>query len=223
MADLRSRTIGEKIVYFYVNNPEGRLVGVVPTRRLLMSDPTTRIESIMVGHVVAVPSSATVLTACELLARHRLRALPVVDGDGKMLGVVDITMFTEELSDVAERHASEDAFQLIGIKIQSARERSPWIGFRYRFPWLLCNIVGGISCAFLIGRYEAFLDSVIVLALFIPVVLSLSESVSIQSTTITLQSLHQGCLNWGVLIRALRKEFSDPETLKASGNLSLAA
>ena len=207
LGDLRTRTIGEKIVYFYVVDVEGRLVGVVPTRRLLMSDPTTRIEALMVRNVVAVPGSASVLAACELFLRHRFLALPVVDADGKMVGVVDITIFTEELSDVAERHAAEDAFQLIGIKVQSARERSPWIGFRYRFPWLLCNIAGGIACALLVGRYEAFLDSVIVLALFIPVVLSLSESVSIQSTTITLQSLHQGCLSWGVLIRALRKEF----------------
>lgn len=207
LSELRSRTIGEKIVYFYVNDANGRLVGVVPTRRLLMSDLAARIESIMVGHVVAVPASATVLVACELLARHRLLALPVVDADGKMLGVVDITMFTEELSDVAERHAAEDAFQLIGIKVQSARERSPWIGFRYRFPWLLCNIIGGILCAFLVGHYEVFLDSVIVLALFIPVVLSLAESVSIQSTTITLQGLHHGRTSWALLARALRREF----------------
>lgn len=207
LADLRERPIGEKIVYLYVVNADGRLAGVVPTRRLLMSDPATRIEAIMVGHVVAVPSSATVLTACEMLARHRLLALPVVDGDGKMLGVVDITMFTEELSDIEERHASEDAFQLIGIKIQNARERSPWIGFRYRFPWLLCNIVGGITCAFLVGHYEAFLDSVIVLALFIPVVLALAESVSIQSTTITLQSLHHGRTSLARLVKALRREF----------------
>jgi magnesium transporter len=207
LSELRSRTIGEKIVYFYVNDADGRLVGVVPTRRLLMSDPAARNETIMVGHVVAVPASATVLVACELLARHRLLALPVVDANGKMLGVVDITMFTEELSDVAERHAAEDAFQLIGIKVQSARERSPWIGFRYRFPWLLCNIAGGILCAILVGRYEVFLDSVIVLALFIPVVLNLAESVSIQSTTITLQGLHHRRTSWSLLARALRREF----------------
>jgi len=207
LSALRSKAIGEKIVYFYVNDGDGRLVGVVPTRRLLMSDPGARIETIMVGHVVALPASATVLAACELLARHRLLALPVVDADGKMLGVVNITMFTEELSDVAERHAAGDAFQLIGIKIQSARERSPWIGFRYRSPWLLCNVVGGILCAFLMGHYEAFLDSIIILALFIPVVLSLAESVSIQSTTITLQSLHHGRTSWALLVRALRREF----------------
>ena len=207
LTDLRGRPIGEKIIYFYVVDAGGRLMGVVPTRRLLMSDPSARIAAIMVPNVVAVNGSASVLTACELFIRHRFLALPVVDADGKMLGVVDITLFTEEMSDVAERHAADDAFQLIGVKVQNARERSPWIGFRYRFPWLLCNIVGGISCAILVGRYEAFLDSVIVLALFIPVVLNLAESVSIQSTTITLQSLHRGRLSWGVLLRALRKEF----------------
>ncbi len=208
LAELRSRTIGEKIVYFYVIDPDGRLVGVVPTRRLLMSDPASRIEAIMVRNVVAIPSSASVLDACEMFVQHRFLALPVVDGAGKMIGVVDIAMFTEEMSDVAEHHAAEDAFQLIGVKLQVARERTPFRSFRYRFPWLMCNIAGGIACAFLVGRYEVFLDSVIVLALFIPVVLALSESVSIQSTTITLQSLHQGRMSWGLLARALRREFA---------------
>jgi magnesium transporter len=111
------------------------------------------------------------------------------------------------MSDVAEHRAAEDAFQLIGVQIQAARERSPWLGFRSRFPWLICNIMGGIGCALLISRYEVFLESVIILALFIPVVLALSESVSIQSTTITLQSLHKGRITWSVLFRALRREF----------------
>ncbi len=208
LAELRGRTIGEKIVYFYVVDDEGRLVGVVPTRRLLMSDLTARVENIMVRSVVAVAATASVLEACEMFVRHRFLALPVVDGDGKMIGVVDITMFADEMSDVAERQSADDVFQLIGVKLQSARERSPFVSFRYRFPWLITNIAGGVACAFLVGRFEVFLDSVIVLALFMPVVLALSESVSIQSTTITLQSLHRGRIGWRFLFRALRRELA---------------
>ncbi len=208
LASLRSRVIGEKIVYFYVVDAEGRLVGVVPTRRLLMSEPATPISDLMVRHVVALPQTACVIDACQLFMDHRLLALPVVDADRRMLGVVDITVFTEELSDVAERQAIDDAFQLIGVRIQSTRERSPWISVRFRLPWLLFNVLGGMACALLASRYEVFLDHFIVLALFIPVVLSLAESVSIQSTTITLQSLHKRRLGWSFVSRALRREFA---------------
>lgn len=208
LASLRAGNVGEKIVYFYVVDAVQKLVGVVPTRRLLMADPAARVDQIMAHHIVTVPRSATVLAALELFIRHRFLALPVVDEGGRLLGVVDLTVFTEEMSDLAERQAADDAFQLIGVKLQAARERSPWISFRYRFPWLLSNVTGGICCAFLVAHYEGLLDHAIVLALFIPVVLALAESVSVQSTSITLQSLHHGRGGWKLLWRALRREFS---------------
>lgn len=208
LASLRNKTVGEKIVYFYVVADDNRLVGVVPTRRLLMADPQSTVGDLMVHHVVAIPDSASVLDACELFLKHRFLALPVVNAEGRLLGLVDISLFTEELSDVAERQTADDVFQLIGVTLESARERSPWISFRYRFPWLLCNITGGVACAFLMSRYEAFLDHAIVLALFVPVVLALAESVSVQSTSITLQGMHKGKLCWGMVSKALRREFA---------------
>lgn len=208
LASLRGKIIGEKIVYFYVVDADGVLVGVVPTRRLLMADATARIDAIMVHHVVAVPESATVGDACEMFLKHRFLAMPVVDGDRKLLGTVDLTLFTEEMSDVAEQRNADDVFQLIGVTLESARERSPWVSFRYRFPWLMCNIAGGLCCAVIMSRYEAFLDHAIVLALFVPVVLALAESVSVQSTTITLQGLHKGSAGWRAVSRALRREFA---------------
>lgn len=203
---LRSQNIGERIVYFYAVDGEGRLVGVVPTRRLLMSGPEAPVSSIMVDRVAAIPSSASVLVACEFFLQHKFLAFPVVDDERRLVGVVDIDLFAGEMFDVAARQSRDDVFQLIGVHLASARERSPWIGFRYRFPWLMCNIIGGLLCAFLAARYEPFLDTAIVLALFIPVVLALSESVSIQSTTITLQWLHQGKMTWSAVVRSLRRE-----------------
>lgn len=208
LTSLRSRAVGEKIVYFYVIDAEGKLVGVVPTRRLLVNSPETPIERIMVRRIVAVRAGATVRTACEQFLQYRFLALPVVDDDGKLVGVLDINVFTDELSDVVERRAADDAFQLIGVHLAKARELSPLTGFRDRFPWLLCNVVGGILCALLIGHYQAFLDTAIVLALFIPVVLALAESVSIQSTTITLQSMPRGDVRWGLAFRAIQREFA---------------
>jgi magnesium transporter len=207
IASLQGTTLGEKIVYFYVADPQDRLVGVVPTRRLLMSAADASIRSIMADNVVTVPSSATVLQACEFFLRHRLLAFPVVDEAERIVGVVDIGMFADEMSDVAEREQLEDTFQLIGVRLAHARRPSPWDAFRKRLPWLLCNVAAGILCALIAGAYEGLLDYAIVVAIFVPVVLTLAESVSIQSTTITLQALHHSEIRWRRFYRSLGREF----------------
>src|SRR5262245_33942397 len=76
---IRQRGIGEKIVYFYVVDGEERLVGVLPTRRLLTAPPDQRLSDVMLSRVIAIPQSATVLEACELFVLHKFLAFPVVD------------------------------------------------------------------------------------------------------------------------------------------------
>jgi magnesium transporter len=203
---LRSTLVAEKIVYFYVIDAENHLLGVVPTRRLLMSPVETRLRDIMVSNVISIPLSMSVLDACEFFVMHRLLAFPVVDADNHLIGVVDVSLFTDEIFGVTEKQTAEDVFQLIGLRVAQARRVSPFTDFKHRFPWLLCNIAGGLACAFIAGHYEAFLDTVIVLALFIPIVLALSESVSMQSMSITVQSLRDTHVNVAQLLRALRIE-----------------
>lgn len=217
---LRQQQIAEKIVYFYVTDSEGVLAGVVPTRRLLMSQPDELIASIMVDRVAAIPSDATVLTACEFFIQYRFLAFPIVDEERNLVGVIDVNLFTDEVFSMAEKRSAEHVFQLIGVHVALGRQVSPLLSFRDRLPWLFCNIIGGVICALLAGRYEAFLDHVIVLALFIPVVLTLSESVSIQSMTLTLNWLQQERINWKVLMRNLRRELTTAALLGlACGNV----
>jgi magnesium transporter len=205
LAALRAGEIAEEIVYFYAVDADERLVGVVPTRRLLMSRSYDRIADIMIRQVVSVRDTVSVRQAYAQLLDHRLLALPVVDADGKFTGVVDVSLFTGEIADLSARRSAEHVFQLIGIHVAQPAA-SPWAGFADRFPWLMCNIVGGMACAFLTGRYEQFLDHTIVLALFIPIVLTLSESVSIQSMSLTLQGLNTQRINWKMIFRCLRDE-----------------
>ncbi len=181
----------EKIVYFYVVDDEERLLGVVPTRRLLAAPPVAPIRDLMVTGLVTVSASDTVQTAAEAFLRHRFLALPVVDAAGRLVGVVDVGLFTEELVALAEREAQSDVFQLIGVHLAEAR-RPGSSGFRGRFPWLLCNVAGGLLCAWVAALNEELLAGAVFLALFVPIVLALAESVSIQAMTLTLQSLHSG-------------------------------
>jgi magnesium transporter len=179
-----------RIVYFYVVDQENRLRGVLPTRRLLLSPPETPVSEIMVREVIALPETATVLEACDFFILHRLLAFPVVNAAGQIAGVIDVELYTEELGELERHEHFDDLFQLIGIHLAEAQQPSPLKAFRHRFPWLLCNIAGGMMMVLLVGVFEAELKRLIALALFMPVVLALSESVSVQSISLTLQFLH---------------------------------
>src|SRR5215470_5482287 len=188
-----------RVIYFYVVDDEGRLQGVVPTRRLLLSRPETPLTDHMVARMVVVPARATVLEACEFFIQHRLLAFPVVDEGGCLLGVVDVELYTEELSQLSEGRVRDDLFQLVGIHAAPARPGSPLASFRHRFPWLGCNLAAGILAAFLSGVYQEELNRVVALAFSIPVVLNLAESVSSQSVSLALQALHGRPLTWKAL------------------------
>lgn len=216
LAALRSEQLEEQILYLYVVEPDGTLIGVVPTRRLLTAQPGQAIRQIMQGRVVTVPAEASVQVACEFFVMYRFLAFPVVDSANKLLGVVDVSLFTDEVFGLAEQRQLGDVFHLIGVHLSQARRASPVRNFRARFPWLLANIAGGIACAAIASLFEPLLRAVIVLALFVPIVLALAESVSMQSMTITLTTLHGRRVNWGRFARAIGREFLTAALLGAA-------
>ena len=191
------------ILYCYVVDADERLVGVVPIRRLLTTAAEARIDSIMIHEVEAIPSWATVLVAAEYFVNRRFLAFPVVEPGGRLVGVVDVSLFTDDVL-VLARQSFDGIFQLIGV--HATEGLTAWSSFKDRFPWLLCNVVGGLLCAILAGYYEGLLEHLVVLALFIPVVLTLAEAVSIQSLTLTLQNLTDAPINWMAVARGVGQE-----------------
>jgi magnesium transporter len=189
LASLRGRPLGERIVYFYVVDADRVLVGVLPVRRLLSAGPTVPIRDLMVRDIVVLRYSATVREASDLFIRHRLLAVPVVDASARLEGVVDVSLLADEGAILGGRQTADDIFQVIGARV--SQSATAWQRFEERFPWLLCNVGGGMVAALVTGYYEAVLRTAIGLALFVPVVLTLAESVGIQSVTLTLQALHQ--------------------------------
>ena len=204
---IRQKGIGEKIVYFYVVDETGKLVGVLPTRRLLTATLEQRIGDLMIKRIVAIPQSASLLEACEFFVLHKFFAFPVVDEDRRIVGIIDVGVFTEEVFDIAEREQFEDVFETIGFHITQVREAGPLKAFRYRFPWLLVSIGSGMACALVASLFAATLAQTLVIAFFLSLVLQLGESVSMQSMTVTIQALHSSrpTLRWygGTLRREL--------------------
>ncbi|MCE9531040.1 MAG: magnesium transporter [Planctomycetes bacterium] len=206
---LRAKPPEGRIIYLYVTDADGKLQGVVPTRRLLLAPPEKPITEIMVRHAIAIPQNATVLEACEFFTLHRFLAFPVVDDQKRIVGVVDVELYTDELNELSGQEIfdkADDLFQIIGVHLAQAQHASAIKSFRLRFPWLLCNVAGGILAAFLSGLYEEELQKAVALALFIPVVLALAESVSIQSVTLGLVGLKDSRPSYRELVRKLLRE-----------------
>jgi magnesium transporter len=206
LAAIRRQPPEGRVIYFYVVDDQNRLQGVVPTRRLLLNPLDKKVADIMVREVIAISHRATVLEACEFFTLHRLLAFPVVDEDRRIIGVVDVELYTTELSELDRSERNDYLFQLVGVHLTEAQQSAPLIAFCSRFPWLLCNIGAGILAAFLSGVFEDELQRVVALALFIPVVLALAESVSIQSVSLALQILHGHQPTWASILRRLRSE-----------------
>lgn len=185
----RGELLGEKVVYFYVVDKDDRLIGVLPTRRLLTSAPQVPLRNIMVRKVLSIPQAATILQACEAFVMHKLLAFPVVDSEKRIVGIVDVGLLADEAFDLAEREETDALFESIGFRISEVRDASPWKAFRYRFPWLLATIASGTVCAVLAGFFEMTLAQSLILAFFLTLVLGLGESVSIQSVAVTIQLL----------------------------------
>jgi magnesium transporter len=195
----------------------------VPIRRLLLSPPERPLADIMVRKVITLPAEATVLEACEFFIQHRLLAIPVVDETRRVLGIVDVELYTGEITQLGEVSQEGDLFQRIGVRLESMRGAKPLGAFRHRFPWLGCNLAAGTIAALLSGVYEKLLGEVVALAFFIPVVLNLAESVSSQSVSLTLQLLHGRPPSWSELVGKVRDEALTGSMLGLASGAVMAA
>ena len=211
---IRQEGVGERVIYFYVVDEQKRLVGVVPTRRLLTAPLEASLRQIMVPRVVAVPATATVLDACEFFVLYKFLAFPVVDEQRRVIGIVDANLFAEEILEAGEsedRYRSAaplgpEFFEALGFRIEQIRGASPWRIFRFRFPWLLVTVMGGTVSAILAGFFEVTLTRSLVLAFFLTMVLGLNESVSAQSMSVTIHALRTVTVTWRWLATAFRRE-----------------
>ncbi|HEY3659648.1 MAG TPA: magnesium transporter [Candidatus Udaeobacter sp.] len=223
---IRREGVGERVIYFYAVDQEKRLVGVVPTRRLLTAPLETALREVMVRRVVAVPAKATVLDACEFFVLYKFLAFPVVDEQRRVVGIIDASLFAEEIleaGDAGDESRNREAvpigpefFEALGFRLEQLRGASAWRAFRFRFPWLLVTVTGGTLSAILAGFFEATLAGTLIIAFFLTMVLGLNESVSMQSMSVTIHALRSVNVTWDWLTAAFRRELATAVLLALS-------
>lgn len=227
---IRREGIGERVIYFFAVDGDNRLVGVLPTRRLLTAPLENPLHEIMERRVIAIPASATVLDACEFFVLYKFFAFPVVDEQRHIVGVIDVSLFAEEILQAGEKEdraraaspVRDDIFEALGFRLEQIRGASPWRLFRFRFPWLLVTVAGGTVSAILAGFFEATLAHSLVIAFFLTMVLGLNESVSAQSMTVTIQNLRSASVTWQWFVTSFRRELATALLLGAACGVFVA-
>ena len=213
LEQIRREGVGERVIYFYAVDDQKRLVGVVPTRRLLTAPLETSLREIMVRRVVAVPAAATVLDACEFFVLYKFFAFPIIDKDRRVVGVIDVGLFAEEVLQAGDR--APDTFRSCrrrclrgaGISSRASPRRVAMARFSLSFSLASRHRYRRYLCAILAGFFEATLAKSLVIAFFLTMVLGLNESVSAQSMSVTIQALRAVPVTWRWFVAALRKEF----------------
>ena len=213
----RSRT--QTPIYFYVVDAASRLTGVLQTRTLVAAEPDERLSEIMSHRVVAIPDTATVLDACEFFVLHKFLAFPIIDRERRITGVVDVSLFNEEVFGIPKTESGDELFQAIGFHISQARLASPLQIFRFRFPWLLVTIGAGTICAFLARAHEKTLQRTLVVAFFLTLALALGESVAVQSLALVLEAFRLRKVTLGWFLATCRREALTALPLAAAAGL----
>lgn len=193
----------ETIYYAYVTDDERKLVRVVSLRQLLFSIPTARVREIASSRVIKAYTETSQEEVAHLMQRYDLLALPVVDREDRLVGIITI----DDVVDILEEEATEDIQKLAGVAGgDEAALSPPTVTIRKRLPWLLGNIVLYVGAAGAIAPFQSVISLVPVLAVIMPILSNTSGNVAIQSLSVTVRGLGIGEVTPKDTLKILRKE-----------------
>ncbi|MEP0846736.1 MAG: magnesium transporter [Phycisphaerae bacterium] len=200
-----ARYASYEVQYLYVVSAIGRLVGVVAVRRLLFASPETALSSIMQPSPLAVPVNAALDLLRALFERHRFIAVPVLDANHRMLGVVRRSAVEAATAERSER----DYLKVQGIVGGEELRTLPWVvRARRRMSWLTVNIGLNILAASVIAFFQDTLSAVIALAVYLPIISDMSGCSGNQAVAVSLRELSLGLLKPVDVLRVWLKEAS---------------
>jgi magnesium transporter len=175
----------EEIYYLYVLDRNARLIGLVNLRAMVLADPEVTIESIMRRDIVSVIVDADQEEAAQLLARYDLLAVPVVDHEDRLVGIISV----DDLVDVIEEEATEDIYHLAQMGADSALFSPIPDSLRNRLPWLGVNLVTAFIASSVVAFFEPTIEKATILAAFMPIVAGQGGNAGTQSMTVVVRSL----------------------------------
>ncbi len=192
----------EMVFYLYVVDERRHLVGVVSLRRLLLVAPETPLQRIMTTDLISARVETDQEEVAQHVANYNLLAIPVVDEENKLVGIITV----DDVIDIIKDEATEDLYRLAGVSgdehvFTPARESA-----RKRLPWLAMNLVTAALAAFVVRAFQATIDQVVMLAVLMTIVASMGGNAATQTLTVIVRAIALGELTWGNSRRAVLKE-----------------
>ncbi|HEY7499118.1 MAG TPA: magnesium transporter [Vicinamibacterales bacterium] len=192
----------EMVFYLYVIDVRRHLVGVVSLRRLLLVPPDTPLKRIMTTDLISVRVDINQEEVARLVASYNLLAIPVVDEENKLVGVITV----DDVIDVIKDEATEDVYRLAGLASDDRVFTSPSDSLRKRLPWLVVNLATAFIAASVVKVFEGTIGVVTSLAVFMPVVAGMGGNAATQTLAVIVRGIALGELTWSNSKKALLKE-----------------
>jgi magnesium transporter len=205
MADLRAhaeRYRDYEVQYAYIVRPPRVLIGVLRLRDLLLARPSQPVREIMVVPV-SIRDRASLDELEEFFERHRFLGAPVVDGSGRLVGVVQRSALDQALADRGESDYRKSQGIVGGEEL---RTMPLIVRSRRRLSWLSANIILNIIAASVIAAYQETLAAVVALAVFLPIVSDMSGNSGFQAIAVTMREMSLGLVRPGEMVRVVSKE-----------------
>ena len=192
----------QELYYLYVLDRHGVLIGVVNLRAMILADPHQTVEEIMSDDVISLTVDTDQEEVAHLLARYDLLAIPVVDAQHRLVGIVAV----DDVVDVLEEEATEDIYRLAQVS-DDAEIFSPLPrAIRNRLPWLYINLGTALLSAAVVTYFSGTIAAAAMLAAFMPIVAAQGGNAGNQTMTIVVRSLALGEIKLSDAWAALRHE-----------------
>lgn len=205
IARIRKTGVDKETIYTCYVTDNHKLVGTVTVKDLLLSRSDEQmISSIMEENVISVSTSTDREEVAQMLSKYNLLAIPVVDNENRIVGIVTF----DDAMDVMEDEASED-MEIMAAMTPSTKtylDSSVWDIFLHRIPWLLLLMVSATFTGMIITGFESALASCVVLTAFIPMLMDTGGNSGSQSSVTIIRSLSLGELEFGDILKVIWKE-----------------
>lgn len=192
----------ESAFYLYIVDDENHLEGVVSIRQLLFSRPNTTLKTIMKTDVISVTTDTDQEIVARNVADYNLVAIPVVDAQNVLVGVVTV----DDIIDVIDKEATEDMYKMVSLDTTDRIQDSAWSSIKKRLPFLLFSLLTASVAPFVVNNFTGTIQKVVELAVFLPLIMALGGIAGNQTIAIIVREIAMGQTDWMSARKALLKE-----------------
>ncbi|WP_299313296.1 magnesium transporter [uncultured Halomonas sp.] len=191
----------ETVYQLYVIDPDGRLAGTLSLRQLMVARPGARVDDIMIRDVISIPVDELQEEVARVVARYDLLALPVLDADERLVGIVT----HDDAMDVAEEEATEDFHKGMSIgQLEDGVSRVPlWSLYRKRVTWLVLLVFANLFSGAGIAYFEDTIAAQVALVFFLPLLIGSGGNAGAQAATLMVRGMATGDVgvkDWSTLL-----------------------